>query len=56
MNPYNTKLISPCLKLTPAPTMVRTGTRSPEEVDGAEEHPTAVAVAIAVTVAETAQS
>ena len=35
--------------------MVRTGTRSPEELDGDEEHPTAVAVAIAVTVAETTQ-
>ena len=33
--------------------MVRTGIRSPEEVDGAEEDPAAVAVAIAVTVAET---
>ena len=31
--------------------MVRTGTRTPEEVDGAKA-PTAVAVAIAVTVAE----
>ena len=36
--------------------MVRTGTRSPEEVDGAEEHPTPVAGAIAVTVAETTRS
>ena len=33
--------------------MVRTGTRSPEEVDGAEEDPVVVAVAITVTVAET---
>ena len=34
-------------------TMVRTGTRSPEEVDRAKEDPTAVAFVIAVTVAET---
>ena len=33
--------------------MVRTGTRSSEEVDGAKKDPTAVAVMIAVTVAET---
>ena len=32
--------------------MVRTGTRSPEEVDRAEEDPRAVAMAIAVTVAK----
>ena len=47
------KLISSCLKLTPTPTMVRTVTRSPKEVDGAEEDPAAVAVVITVTVAET---
>ena len=35
--------------------MVRTGTRTPEEVDGAEA-PTTVATAIAVTIAETSQS
>ena len=35
--------------------MVRIGTRSPEEVDGAEEDPAAVAMVIAVTVAETTQ-
>ena len=33
--------------------MVRTGTRSPEDVEGAKEGPAAVAVAIAITVAET---
>ena len=33
--------------------MVRTKTRSLEEVNGAEENPAVVAVAIAVTVAET---
>ena len=33
--------------------MVRTGTRSLEEEDGAKEDPVSVAVAIAVTVAET---
>ena len=36
--------------------MVRTGTRSPEKVNGAEEDPTAVAVAIAVMVGETTRS
>ena len=36
--------------------MIRTGTRSLEEVDGAEEDPTAMAVAIAVKVAETTWS
>ena len=39
--------------------MVRTGTRSPEEVgevEGAEEGPAAGVVAIAVTVAETTRS
>ena len=36
--------------------MVRTGTKSLEEVDGGKEHPTAVAVAIAVTVVETTWS
>ena len=36
--------------------MVRTGTRFPEEVDGDEEHPTAVAVAIVVMVTETTWS
>ena len=40
MNKYidlsNIKLMSSCPKLTPTPIMVRTGTRSPEEVDGAE--------------------
>ena len=46
-------LILSCLKLTPTPTMVRTGTRSPEEVDRAKEDSAAVAVVIAVTVAET---
>ena len=46
------KLISSCLKLTPTPTMVRTGTRSPEKVEGAKEGPTAVAVAITVIVRE----
>ena len=35
--------------------MVRTGTRTPEEVDG-DEASAAVAVAIAVTVAETTRS
>ena len=50
------KLISSCLKLTPTLTMVRTGTRSPEEVDGAEEDPVAVTVVIAVTVTKTPQS
>ena len=33
--------------------MVRTGIRSREEVDGAEENPAAMAVAITVIVAET---
>ena len=32
------------------PIMVRTGTRTPEEVDGAKEHPMVVAVAIAVQI------
>ena len=50
---YNTKLILSCLKLTPTPTMVRTRTRSPEEMDGAKEDPAVVAGAIAMTVAET---
>ena len=36
--------------------MVRTGTRFPEEVDGAKVAPAAVAVAISVTVAETTRS
>ena len=35
--------------------MVRTGTRTPEEVNRAKEDPAAVAVAIAVTVTETTQ-
>ena len=35
--------------------MVKTGTTTPEEVDGAEA-PTAVAAAITVTIAETSQS
>ena len=34
--------------------MVRTGTRTPEEVEGAES-PTAVAAAIAVMIAETSR-
>ena len=50
------KFISSCPKLTPTPIMVRTGTRTPEEVDGAEEHPLAVVVAIDVTVVETTRS
>ena len=41
-------------KLTPTPTMVRTGTRSLEEVVGAKA-PAAEAVAIAVTITETTQ-
>ena len=41
-----------CPKLTPKPTMVRTGTRTPEEVDGAEA-PAAEAAAIVITIAET---
>ena len=36
--------------------MVRTGTRTPEEVDGAKDPPTAVAAAIAVTIAGTSRS
>ena len=36
--------------------MDRTGSKSPEEVDRGEEHPTEAAVAIAVMVAETTQS
>ena len=48
-----TEASMPCIKLTSTAIMVRTGTRTPEEVDGAEEPPTAVAVAIAVTIAET---
>ena len=44
--------MSSYLKLIPTPTMVRTGTRSPEEVDGAEA-PAAEAAAIAVTITET---
>ena len=47
--------ISSCLKLTPTPSMARTGTKSLEEMDGGKEHPTTVAVAIAVTVAKTTQ-
>ena len=50
---YNSKFISSCSKLTPTPLMVRTTTRSPEEVDGAKEGPVAVAVEITVTVGET---
>ena len=42
---------SSCPKLTPTPTMVRTGTRTPGEVDGAEAPTLAVAAAIAVTIA-----
>ena len=45
--------MSSCPKLTPTPPMVKTGNKSLEEVDGDEEHTTAVAVAITVTVMET---
>ena len=47
------KFISSCLELTPTSTMVRTGTRSPKEDDRAKEDLIAVAVVIAVTVAQT---
>ena len=51
----NSKFLLACPKLTPTPTMIRTGTRTPEEVDGAKvKAPTpAVVTAIAITIAET---
>ena len=49
------KLILSYLPLTPIPTMVRTGTKTPEVMDGAKEVPLAKAATIAVTVAETQQ-
>ena len=52
---YNIKLILSCLTLTPEPIMVRTGTKTPGEVDRAKEIPPAEAVAIPVAVMETRQ-
>ena len=51
---YNTNLISSRPKLTPTPTMIRSGTRFLAEVDRAKA-PAVEAVMIAVTVAETTQ-
>ena len=49
------KLILSCLKLTPAPIMVRTRAKTPEEVNKVKEVPPAEAAAIALTVAKTQQ-
>ena len=40
-------------KLAPTPTMIRTGTGTLEEVNGAKEAPATESVAITVTIAET---
>ena len=58
IDPYNTKLISSCLKQTLTLVLgpvTQTVTKPPQRVDGVEEAPAAKAAAVAEAIAETAQ-